>query len=330
MDKKGKQPKPPIGDFHNAEGLYQLSLNYYQALRINRYSEATVLHKEECIRRFLRWCDERDIQAPQQITQPIVELYKKHLYHYRKPNGKPLSGGTQRGLVNTINGFLRFLVKERIILFNPASEVEMPRQGFRLPKDILTEKEIELILSQPDTQSPFGIRDRAIMELLYSTGIRRLECSRLEVRHLDLNRETLLVRGKGDKDRIVPVGERALLWMTRYLEGVRPCHQWLRQEESAIFLTQYGKPLSASHLSDQVSRYMKQAKITKEGSSHLFRHSMATHMLENGADIRYIQAMLGHSDIGTTQIYTQVSVAQLKKVCQETHPAQQTMEPEAS
>ncbi len=330
MDKKGKQPKPPIGDFHNPQGLYQLSLNYYQALRVNRYSERTVVHKEEGIRRFLRWCDERDIQMPEQITQAIVELYKKHLYHHRKPNGKPIGGNTQRGLVGIVNGFLRFLVKERIILFNPAAEVEMPRQGFRLPKDILSEQEVELILSQPDTQSPFGIRDRAIMELLYSTGIRRLECAQLEVDHLDRNRETLFVRGKGDKDRIVPVGERALLWMTRYLEGVRPYHQSARQQERTIFLTQFGKPLSASHLSDQVSRYMKQAKMTKEGSCHLFRHSMATHMLENGADIRYIQAMLGHVDIGTTQVYTQVSVAQLKKVCQQTHPAQQTMELQAS
>lgn len=253
----------------------------------------------------------------------LLEAYKKHLLYHRKPNQKPLSAGTQRGLLTAVKTFLRYLAKKRVLLFNPMAEIDMPRERQTLPKDILAITEINRLLQQPKIESPFGLRDRAMMETLYSTGIRRIECVRLTVGDVDANRQTLFIKqGKGGKDRVVPMGQRALAWVERYINEVRPKHAF-NSDTEALFLTQYGKPLTAGFLSDQVSRYIKRAGITKEGSCHLFRHSMATHMLENGADIRYIQAMLGHAELGTTQLYTQVSIGQLQKIHEQTHPAQQ-------
>ena len=323
MDKlKHKRPKPIIGDAQNPEGLYRQMLNYLEDLTINGYSQKTVEHREESLRRFLRWCEARDLNTPQEVDITLMTDFKKHLFYYQKQNGKPLSQGTQRGLLSDVKMYFRYLAKKRVILFNPVAELDMPRERQTLPKDILSLEEVKNLLLQPDTATPFGIRDRAIMETLYSTGIRRLECANLEVGDVDINRETLFIKqGKGGKDRVIPISQRALKWIQKYLTDVRPMHSFSGQVE-ALFLTQYGKAITAHYVSDQVKRYMRKINITKEGASHLFRHSMATHILENGADIRYIQAMLGHSDIGTTQVYTQVSIGQLKKVHQETHPAQ--------
>ncbi len=316
--------KPAIGNLADPHSLYRHLLNYLENLAVNQRSPHTIVHIEECLRRFLRWCVERDLQTPQQINRDSIERYKKHFFYHRKHNGKPLSGATQRYLIGTVRGFFRYLAKQRIILFNPLAEIDMPKEQQRLPRDILSPKEITLLLSQPAVDSPFGLRDRTIMETMYSTGIRRLECVSLQIRDLDMNRDTLFIReGKGGKDRVVPLGARAIGWLERYLKEVRPRHAY-REDSQYLFLTQYGKPLSASYLSDQVTRYLKKTQLSKDGSSHLFRHAMATHMLDNGADIRYIQAILGHSDLSTTEIYTHVSIAQLKKVHRQTHPAQRT------
>ena len=323
MDKLAQKTiKPPIGDISNPEGLYRQMLHYLEHCLVNGFSQTTVDHREESLRRFLRWCDDRDIQTPQSVNLDVIERYKFHLYHHRKRNDKPLAATTQRHLLSVVRAFFRYLAKQKKILFNPAAEIDLPKEQFRLPRDILSPSEIELVLKQPKLNTAFGLRDRAILELLYSTGIRRLECVNLLLRDLNRSSETLFIsQGKGGKDRLIPVGQRALKWINRYLDEVRPCHIFGKQTD-ALFITQYGKPLSASFLSDQVTRYLKKAQLDREGSCHLFRHSMATHMLDNGADIRYIQAMLGHADISTTEVYTHVSIGQLKKVHQETHPAQ--------
>ena len=160
-----------------------------------------------------------------------------------------------------------------------------------------------------------------MLEALYSTALRRMELATLQVFDADLEAGTLQVRnGKGGRDRIVPFGRRAAAWLIRYLEDVRPlllpsCRQ------GALFVTDYGEPFGKNRLGDLVRRYIGRARLAAPGSCHLFRHACATHMLENGADIRFIQAMLGHADLSTTQIYTRVSIAKLKEVHAATHPA---------
>ncbi|MBI4639260.1 MAG: tyrosine-type recombinase/integrase, partial [Candidatus Tectomicrobia bacterium] len=180
---------------------------------------------------------------------------------------------------------------------------------------------VEAVLNQTNPSTPLGIRDRAILETLYSTGIRRLKLMNLKLYDLDFERGTLMIRqGKGHKDRLIPIGNRALLWVEKYLREVRP---GLLGESAcpALFLTSLGEPFSLSRLSQIAREYVDAAKLGKRGSCHLFRHTMATLMLEGGTDIRFIKQMLGHADLSSTQIYTQVSISKLKEVHTATHPA---------
>ena len=177
------------------------------------------------------------------------------------------------------------------------------------------------MLRQPDLNAPLGLRDCTILEVFYSTGIRRRELMNLKLYDLDRERGTLMVRlGKGRKDRMVPIGERALAWCDKYLQEER--HQLTTgNDQDTVFLTNMGEVFTPERVTQLVRRYVNQAETGKSGSCHLFRHTMATLMLENGADIRYIQEMLGHVKVDTTQIYTQVSIRRLKEVHALTHPA---------
>ena len=181
---------------------------------------------------------------------------------------------------------------------NPASEIELPLPEKRLPDDVPTRAEVEQLLAVPDVADPLGVRDRAMLELFYSTGIRRFELCGLELSSLNTERQTLHVRGKGKKDRVVPVGERALSWLERYLGEVRPrlCQDTHTQ---TFFLTAYGEGFHPDVLSRMVAHWLREAGLKRKGCCHVLRHACATHMLENGADIRYIQQLLGHELLDT-------------------------------
>lgn len=213
------------------------------------------------------------------------------------------------------------LTRNNYLLSNPASELELPKLGKSLPKQILSPKEADLILNQTDVGSPLGIRDRSILETFYSTGIRRSELSNLDVYDLDTRLGVLRIRsGKGNKDRVVPIGKRAIEWALKYQYDIRPGFV-TDPNENAFYLGAEGLRLSGYQVGSIVRNYIDLADTGKSGSCHLFRHSMATAMLENGADIRYIQAILGHASLETTQIYTQVSIQKLKEIHNATHPA---------
>ncbi|MGH8701040.1 MAG: tyrosine-type recombinase/integrase, partial [Burkholderiales bacterium] len=227
----------------------------------------------------------------------------------------------QRSRLVPLKTFFRWLTRGRYLLYNPASELVLPRPPKRLPRHILTLPEIEAILAGCDLETLPGIRDRAVIETLYSTGVRRMELGRLKVYDVDLEGGALLVReGKGRKDRMIPIGERACAWIRKYLADVRPSLV-VEPDEGILFLTDYGEPLKGERLGYLVRSAIERAGYSFPGSCHLFRHAMATHMLENGADIRYIQAMLGHAKLTTTELYTQVSILKLKEIHAATHPA---------
>ena len=194
--------------------------------------------------------------------------------------------------------------------------------GHYLPKHVLSVDEVEQVMQQPDIADPMGVRDRAILETLYSTGMRRGEFVQLKLYDVDLRNGTVFVRqGKGKKDRFVPIGERAIKWIEKYLCEVRP-ELVIEPDDMTLFLSQYGEAFSRDHLSGLVHDYIEAANLGKGGGPHLLRHTMATLMLENGADLRFIQEMLGHEKITTTQIYAHVSIRQLKLVHEHTHPAE--------
>lgn len=283
-------------------------------------SEQTATIRRRALDSFILWCDERGLQRPHDITRPILQRYQSHLYHYRKANGQPLSFSTQSTLLLPIVAFFKWCARENHILHNPASDLELPKQVRQLPKHLMSVAEVEKVLNQADIDTPSGIRNRAILETLYSTGIRRSELINLVLYDVDTERGTLMVRqGKGRKDRLIPIGARACAWVARYVREVRPLFI-VTQEQGPLFVTDYGEAFEKNRLSDMVKRHLQYAGF-KSGGCHAFRHAMATHMLENGADIRYIQAILGHSELSTTQIYTHVAIGKLKAVHALTHPA---------
>ena len=299
-------------------------MNYVRAFlewsEVHGFRPQGVVLRGKALNRFVAWCDERAITRIQDITLPIIERYQQHLFHYRQKNGKPLSFTTQQLMLVPLKGFFKWAARERHILSNPASEIILPKKPVSLPRYVLSIAQVESVLNETDVSHPTGIRDRAMLEVLYSTGVRRTELASLGV--TDWNRGgTLTVRqGKGGRDRVVPVGARAEAWLTRYVDDVRP-ELVTSQSSDTLFLTDYGEPFEKNRLGDLVRRYLDWAGITVPGSCHLFRHACATHMLENGADVRYIQVLLGHADITSTEIYTKVSITKLREIHAATHPA---------
>ena len=320
-DRKGGQSATPDGfDRSDTTTLAALTDQWLAWLQERNYSQRTISATTWAMRTFLAWSQERDLIHASQITKPILESYQRHLYRYRKDNGQPISITTQRSRLGAIQRLFAWLCKHNLLTANPAADLELPRKPPKTLPKALTLAEIDSILSVPDTADPLGIRDRAILELFYATGIRRAELVRIDLEDIDHQRATLAIRkGKGGKDRTVPIGERALHWIQRYLDTTRPLLH-INQNEHALFPTGYGERFSAGYIGNWVKRTMKQAGIDRTGSCHLLRHSCATHMLENGADIRYIQQLLGHARLDTTQLYTQVSIIQLREVHARTHP----------
>ncbi len=304
-----------------ASGLEAYLARYLLQSEVQGVSKDTLRRRESALRRFIVWCQERSLENPQEITKPILENYQRYLYFYRKANGEPLTTASQNVMLTPIKSFFKWLMRENYLLYNPASELQPPRKGRRLPRAILSVEEIMLVMEQPNLEQPQGVRDRAILELLYSTGIRRMELVNLTLDAVNVRRNTLMVRsGKGGHDRYVPLGERAANWLSRYLRDVRP-QLLLDVHEAQLFLSDYGMPLTRFFVGGMAKDYLRSAGITVAGSCHLFRHAMATHMLENGADIRFIQAMLGHADLTSTEIYTHVSIRKLQEIHAATHPA---------
>jgi integrase/recombinase XerD len=294
---------------------------YLDSLAARNYADGTLEGRRDALKVFLLWAQERELIQAGQITRPILEAYQRWLWRYTKANGKRLGWSTQRSRLGTLKDWFRWLTKQNVLLHNPASEVELPRMEKRLPDAALTLSQMAALLAVPNVADPLGLRDRAMLELFYSTGIRRSELCRLEVPDFNVERRTLHVRkGKGKKDRMVPVGEQAVAWVEKYLHHVRS-RLCLDTRTQALFLTGYGGPFNADVLSRQVSAMMEKAGLSGKGSCHMLRHTCATHMLEGGADIRYIQQLLGTEKLDTTAIYTEVNIRQLQDVHRRCHPS---------
>lgn len=303
---------------------------YMQALAIQNYSEHTIDNRTFHLAAFIGWCRERGLAEPLEVTRPVLERYQRYLFHYRKKNGDPMSFRTQHSRLVPLRMWFRWMTRKNYLLHNPASELELPKLGNPLPRNIFSAQEVERILVLCDIDDPIGLRDRAILEVLYSTGIRRMEVIALKLYELSLERGVLLVRqGKGKKDRYVPIGQRAIAWVQKYIREARP--QLVSEpDDMTLFLTASGEPFSRDHMTSNVKARIDAAKLGKTGACHLFRHTMATLMHENGADIRHIQEILGHVKLETTQIYTHVSIRTLQQVHASTHPAAMLTRPEGA
>ena len=328
----GKKPGAlrVAGDPETQGGHHTYLVEHLDWMAARHFSPHTIKNRRIEMGYFIDWCEERGIHRPDDVTRAMLERYRQYVFHYRrKDNGQPLSFNCQGKRLISVRVFFQWLARQHYLLFNPASELELPRPSSRLPRHILTVIEVEQILSAIDTADPIGLglRDRAMLETLYSTGMRRAELVNLRIDDVDIERGTLLIRqGKGAKDRMVPIGSRACRWIEKYLYTVRPLY--IDDVDSAtLFLAKHGEGMQGKQLSVIVKKTIAAANLERftdthpNAACHLFRHACATHMLENGADIRYIQALLGHADLSSTEIYTQVSILQLKAVHERTHPA---------
>ncbi len=234
---------------------------------------------------------------------------------YKSPQSKPRSIGR---LIASLRRFYRYLLRENLVSADPTLQLDSPKLPRSLPKS-LTEAEVEALLNQPDVEQVLGLRDRAMLETLYATGLRVSELVGLKVTEVSLSEGVVRATGKGSKTRLVPLGEEALDWITRYLKEARPkiLHG---QMADSLFVTQRGDAMTRQAFWYLIKRHAKLAGITKTMSPHVLRHAFATHLLNHGADLRVVQMLLGHADISTTQIYTHVARERLKSLHAQHHP----------
>ena len=264
------------------------------------------------LNRWMEFLSGRGVRDVLNVTAPDVKVFLQTL-RIRKLSNRTVA----RNLV-AIRTFFRFLMEEGMLETNPLEQLESPRMAMTLP-EILSLKEVERLLEQPALRTPLGIRDRAMLEILYATGMRVSELVQLPLNQVNLEGGYVLLYGKGSKERMVPLGGEAIKWVTLYLKTTR--EKLAKGRESPfLFLNRSGKGLSRQMFWKTLKAYGLKAGIRKRITPHLLRHSFATHLLARGADLRSVQMMLGHADISTTQIYTHVAGERLKKVHQKHHP----------
>ena len=323
---KGCKPRCTEAFLAQQTELGQRAQEFIAWLRVKNYAAATIRARRSALHYWLCWSEERGITRVTELTAVSLAAYAKQLLHRQDATGKPLTAQNRYTYLVALAKFCRWLVQQDFLPDNPAAKLVYPKLEPRLPRHVLSHSQIETIISQPAVDTPLGLRDRALLELFYSTGMRRAEVCGLTLQDVDRQNGIIYIRhGKGDQARVVPIGERALRWLQKYLDEVRPrfCQE---QQVSTLFVTHQGAPLNVERLSSLVKAYVRQSGYT--GGCHIFRHAMATEMPDHGADLRHIQMMLGHKDIGTTQIYTHVSLAGLQRVYREHHPASHHSAPE--
>lgn len=313
---------PLCGDPTVPRGLHRLVKRHLSWMRMVNFSPRTIRGRFSQLNSFLKWCVDHRLDKPRQVTRRLLEMYQRHVSVVRSAaTGDRISIGSQLGRLVAVRVFFKWLARKRMIQFSPAADMDLPRMERRLPKLVLNHVQVESILALPDLETPLGLRDRAMLEAFYSTGLRRSELIAIKLDELYAERGLLIVnQGKGRKDRVVPIGKRALDWIRRYIMEARPVLVGRKVREH-LFLSRVGEALSPTGASILVRDYLDKAGFHVRGACHMFRHSMATAMLENGADIRYIQEMLGHADLKTTQIYTHVNPYKLKEIHEACHPA---------
>lgn len=320
MPKRGETtPRPAVGDATDPHSLGALVRRYLYHLKVRNYSPRTVENREHYLRFFIDWAEDNGVTKAGDVTKAFLEAYQERVYEHRKRDGSRLAASSQVSRLVPIRAFFSWACRKDLLLANPAADLDMPRVGRHLPRNLMSPADIRKVFAQPNLTTRNGVRDRAILEVLYSTGIRRMELCRLKLHSIDADRGVVFVyKGKGSKDRYVPVGDRAVMWAKLYVDEHRPAPA--EGFEDTLFLTVQGRRVTENRLTMIVREYIRAADIGKTGSCHLFRHSMATGMLDGRADIRHIQAQLGHADLSTTQIYTHVAVGKLKEVHAATHP----------
>jgi integrase/recombinase XerD len=284
----------------------------------------TAAYRRVYLGQLLAWLEARGVTTPQRATPALLIEYLVHLKGrvtgYNRKIPAPLSVKTLASEASVLRSFFSWLVARRVLLFNPAEDLALGDRTQPLPRTVLTESEVQTLLVAPGADA-LGLRDRAILETLYSTGLRRAELAGLDLYDLDQASEVVHVRqGKRGKDRYVPIGVRALQAVRRYLHEARPGLAATLKEPALFVAAVFGHRLGVKTLNLIVRKHGEAAGIARRVTPHLLRHTCATHLLAGGADLRHVQAILGHASIATTQIYTRVAIEDLAAVHKRHHP----------
>ncbi len=296
------------------EAMFLFLKEYLTILRLEKnLSENTVASYRNDITALIKFLADDNISDPSEVKYQNLHSFFKSL------NNAGLAGSSAGRYYSSIKGFFKYLLANNYIDTNPVEKIPPPRPAKNLP-GVLSYNEIESILSAPDTEDKLGLRDKALLELLYACGTRVSELINIKISDLFLQDEIIRVFGKGSKERLIPIGSSAINWIREYLVKSRPLIMKKALSENYLFLNARGSKLSRMGVWKIVDRYAKEAGITKEIHPHTFRHSFATHLIEGGADLRAVQEMLGHADISTTQIYTHIDRDYVKQVHKQYHP----------
>ena len=286
-------------------------------LKVKGYAPATIDSYTKNLGQFTAWLSGRDIGDLRQVTRQVILDYQTHVM------AQPLAMETRALKIRAVKRLFEYLEAGHQLLVNPTEGiVETCRQNKKIGP-VLSVAEMRKLLEQPNLSWPGQIRDRAIMEVFYSTAIRLDELLSLEVYHVDVKSRVIYVRkGKGNRQRVVPLGKQAAHFLTEYLNRIRPVYAKKNPKTRTLFLCQSGRPVTREAIRARLKEYREKAGITKPVSPHVFRRSCATHLLQGGADIRYVQKLLGHKEIKTTQQYTKIKPVEVKQVHEKTHPNQ--------
>ncbi|MDI1252773.1 tyrosine-type recombinase/integrase [Thermomonas sp.] len=293
---------------------------FREYMEVRNWSPRTIQAYTGELRHLFDFLDERGIKAPNAITRDAMEAYRGWLFN-QQTRGRNLKPRTVAARLTGAKAFCRFLAHEQFVLLDPGLDVELPRVPKLLPRPILTQDEVTSLLEATDVSTAIGMRDRAVLELFYSTALRNSELCDLHCADIDFEaHEVRVLGGKGSRQRVVPVGEEAALWLAMYLRRARP--QLTSDDEPRLFVTWRGRPLTRETAALVVTRAAEKAGV-KRITPHVLRHCCASHMLENGASVRHIQELLGHVSAESTIRYTHVMIDDLHEVHRRCHPREQ-------
>jgi integrase/recombinase XerD len=291
-------------------------------LRARGAAQRTIQTRVWQLRRFFAFLRDRHIEDPVRVSAEDLQSYRQRLIETPTPRGTPASASHVNGVLASIKCFYALLLEWDLIGHDPTRRLSFVKKPRRLPGTILTVEEVRRIVEAPDASTVLGYRDRTILEVFYATAIRRAELMALALSNVRLPERLIRIEmGKGSKDRLVPLTEVAAQHLDHYLRWIRP-ELARRPKERAVFLSFRGWPIDERTLGDIVINAAARAGIDKRVTCHSFRHACATHMLENGADLRPIQELLGHASLSSTQIYTHVSLRHLRQTFDRCHPRQ--------
>ncbi|MGH8612587.1 MAG: tyrosine-type recombinase/integrase [Gammaproteobacteria bacterium] len=298
---------------------------YRQHLAVLNFAPRTWITQRSYLRVFKRFLDELQVHDIQAVTASTVQDFQRRLFYQPTVRGLARTVASQNSALSTVKMFFTFLHAEGALSVNPAKEIHYARQPDPLPRNILTQQEARKIIETPDTHTLLGYRDRTILEVLYATGIRKQELMNLTVTDVNLEEELLRINaGKGGKDRVVPLSRIASRLLETYLKAIRP--ELLRNATSSqLFISLRARPMGKNTVGAVVEKYARLAHVKKPVTCHLWRHTCATHLLKNHANLRHVQEILGHRSLATTERYLRLTITDLKEAHRKCHPREQSL-----